>query len=553
MTAHARCQVLIVGAGPTGLSLACQCLRQGLRVRVIDKQPGPSTTSKAIGLQYRVSEILDYMGVADRFLARSGSPTNVNMYAGGDRLVTLRFSGFAEVTGQNAFAPRALMIPQCETEALLGELLRERGGQIEWDTSFVDFSQDAGRVVARLRRPDGREELVECDYLVSCEGAHSVIRKQAGLEFSGKTYPLAFLMADVEADWTLDHDENHVWFHQDGSFAALPLPRPRVWRLFVEISRQTNGSPNPASLEFVREVMAQRTGDRRTTLTNPAWISEFRVNCRMVDRYRVGRVLLAGDAAHIHSPTGGQGIATGIQDAINLAWKLGQVLRGAPDALLDTYQEERIPHAREVLRETDRTTSVFFAPTRAMRILRDRIVLPVLRNPRVQRRLFSKLSQLHVNYRESSLSCHQDSRRLPWKQTRIRAGDRAPDVAFTRAGSGQQTRLFELLGPMRPIVLLGAAGAATSEERLQDVVGLLGRSEIEAYRIVPPEVAGQPGGAGCLVDTFGDFRRIYGMSDEFLCLVRPDGHVGLFQRPVQHGALRTYLSAICAPTERQLA
>ncbi|MBI3461922.1 MAG: FAD-dependent monooxygenase [Planctomycetes bacterium] len=464
-------QVLIVGAGPTGLALACHCLRLGLRIRIIDAKPGPSVTSKAIGLQYRVSELLACMGVVDRFIAQGGSPTVVNLYAGSRSLVRLKFRDFGQATGRDAFAPRAIMLPQSETEAILGDVVRQRGGRIEWSTEFVDFEQSPQQVLSRLRHADGRVETVASQWLVSCEGAHSLIRKQAGIAFAGKTYPLAFFMADVELDWDLDHDENHVWFHQDGSFAALPLPKPRTWRLFVEVAPQAEGPEREVTLETIRELMRQRMGDEQTTISNPTWISEFRIHCRMVDRYRSGRVLLAGDAAHIHSPTGGQGIATGIQDATNLGWKLARVLRGAPDSLLDTYEQERLPHAREVLNETDRTTRILFAPTPLLRVLRDAVVLPVLRMDRVQKKLFAKLAQLHVSYR-GSLS-RSEGRGRWFGRTRLRAGQRAPDVAFQRSDASKLTTLFELLGPQKPVILIGCGPLSFVGEHRARIESLL--------------------------------------------------------------------------------
>jgi 2-polyprenyl-6-methoxyphenol hydroxylase-like FAD-dependent oxidoreductase len=304
------------------------------------------------------------------------------------------------------------MLPQSETEAILGELLRERGLHIEWDMECVGFEQKGGRVVARLHRPGGAEEEAGCGWLVTCEGAHSPIRKQSGIDFAAKTYPLGFFMADVAVNWALPHGEHHIWFHPDGSFAALSMPGPRRWRLFVELTRQADRLTGEVTLDVIRELMHERAGHVEATVSDPTWVSEFRVHARMVDRLRSGRVLLAGDAAHIHSPTGGQGIVTGIQDATNLAWKLARVVGGAPDALLDTYQDERLPKAREVLAETDRTTTFFVGPTRVTRLAQDYLILPVLRLGWVQRRLFARLSQLHVHYRASGLSSHQDSR--PW-------------------------------------------------------------------------------------------------------------------------------------------
>jgi 2-polyprenyl-6-methoxyphenol hydroxylase-like FAD-dependent oxidoreductase len=262
-------QVLIVGAGPTGLALACRCLQQGLGVRIVDKKPGPSDTSKAIGLQYRVSEVLACMGLADRFLARGGTPTTVNMYVKRQPILTLRFEGFSDTAGRDAFEPRPIMIPQSETEHLLWDAVREHGGDVEWETEFLDFVQDADSVTARLRRTDGREETVVCDYLVSCEGAHSVVRKQAGLTFAGKTYPLAFFMADVALDWRRDGNATHVWFHPDGSCAAMPFREPGRWRLFIEMTEQADQYGGNITLDTVRQLVAERTGDRVTQISDP--------------------------------------------------------------------------------------------------------------------------------------------------------------------------------------------------------------------------------------------------------------------------------------------
>jgi 4,5-epoxidase len=538
-------QVLIVGAGPTGLALACHLLRLGVRVRLIDLKPGTSTTSKAVGLQYRVSEILACMGIVDRFVERAGSPSKLNLYSGGQHLLRLDIAGFGETSGRDAFSPRVLLLPQSETETILAEEVRKRGGTVEWNTAFLGFEHDAGRVVSRLRAPDGTEEEVRSDWLVSCEGAHSVVRRQAGLSLGGKTYPLAFVLADVELDAPWDRTSTHAWLHPEGAVAAMPLPAPGVWRLIVELTRHNEEAAGEVTLDQVRELLAHRTGNREAKIGKALWISEYRIHCRMVDHYRRGRVFLAGDAAHLHSPSGGQGIVTGIQDATNLAWKLARVLKGAPESLLDTYEEERLPAARDVLRQTDRTTTLMMAPTRWTRLVRDYLLLPLMRMKWVQKKMFSRMAQLHVNYRESGLSRHQDSHRWPWT-TRIRAGDRAPDVAF-ESSSGAKTTLFDLLGPMRPVVLIGPGNM--DEARVRRLLDALDRHDVAGYLVVGPGDDRWHSEPRCLVDVHGDFRRLYGMTGEFLCLVRPDDHVGLFQRPISELALGDYLAKLCGAGE----
>lgn len=551
MKIHSHTEVLIVGAGPTGLVLAGQLARLGVTFRLIDKNPHRSTTSKAIGLQYRVSEVLDWMGLTEQFRTRGVTLTSgVSCYVKGAKLLTLRPGRLNARVGRDAFVPRALIIPQSETEAILGESLCEHGGRVEWGTGFVDFNQVLDGVVSRLRRTDGTETVVHSQYLVSCEGAHSLIRKQAGFSFEGKTYPMKFFMADVELNWHYSRDEVHVWMHPDGVLAAMAMPGNNRWRLMIDSGVNADEGPAEVTLQLVQEILTGRTGEHDARAVNPTWLTEFKINCRMVNRFRNGRVFLAGDSAHIHSPSGGQGIVTGVQDAYNLAWKLGAVLReGAPDRLLDTYGEERLPAAREVLRATDRNTNVFFATKTLTRLLRDYVILPILRLPLMQERLVREMSQLDKNYRASSLSEHQD-RRLFKLGVRIRAGDRTPDIVFAEPATGGQTSLFQLLGQGGLVALVGPG---RGDGRAVRVVESLASLDVNAFLVTPVAAALIPDGLPCLVDVHGDFRRLYGARGQFVYLIRPDGHVGLFQCPIDENALQSYLARLRPRAQVELA
>jgi 2-polyprenyl-6-methoxyphenol hydroxylase-like FAD-dependent oxidoreductase len=527
-------EVLIVGAGPTGLVLAGQLARLGVSFRIIDKSPHPSTTSKALGLQYRVTELLDWMGLTERFQARSHTLMGgISCYVKGTRLLNMRSGRLNARVGKDAFVPRPLIIPQSETEAILGESLHEHGVRVEWGTGFVAYNPVPDGVVCRLQRSDGTECVVASKYLVSCEGAHSLIRKQGGFSFEGKTYPMKFFMADVELDWGHGRDEVHVWMHPDGVLAAMPMPGSNRWRLMIDSGKFVGEGPAAVTLELVQEILTMRTGEHDVRAVNPTWLTEFKINCRMVDRFRNGRVFLAGDSAHIHSPSGGQGIVTGVQDAYNLAWKLGAVLLdGAPDSLLDTYGEERLPAAREVLRATDRNTNIFFANNTFTRLLRDHVFLPILRLPLIQERMVREMSQLDKNYRAWSLSEHQD-RRLFKLGVLVRAGDRTPDVVFEDPATGERLSLFRLLGRCR---LLGLVAA--DRPRLIEALARLG---VDAFAVTPAGGGRVLGDVPILADVHGDFRRLYGARGEFLYLIRPDGHVGLFQCPINEDALKRYL------------
>jgi len=298
------------------------------------------------------------------------------------------------------------------------------------------------------------------------------------------------------------------------------------------------------TLDLVRRLMAERTGDRVTRASNPTWLSEFRISCRMVDRFSNGRVFLAGDAAHVHSPTGGQGITTGVQDAYNLAWKLEMVLRGAaPASLLNTYTEERLPVVRSVLKTTDQTAGIFLAHGRVRQLLRDRVVLPLLRSRAMQKRLTRRMSQLDQNYRGANLSVHQETGLL--KRARVRAGDRTPDVVFRDARTGAETSLFALLGQSRLIALFASDEDSTSTRdwpaRIERLTEVLRRLGVESSLVLPGS-AQQPGDG--LIDVSGDFHRLYGARGEFLYLIRPDGYVGLFQSPIDERALQAYMAKL---------
>jgi 4,5-epoxidase len=466
----------------------------------------------------------------------------VSCYVKGAKLLTLRVGGLTARVGRGAFVPRALIIPQSETEAILGESLRERGGRVEWGTGFVDFNPVPGGVVSRLQRADGTQTVVWSKYLVSCEGAHSLIRKQAAISFEGKTYPMKFFMADVELDWRYGRDEVHAWMHPDGVLAAMAMPGRNRWRLMIDSGTTAGEGPTEVTLQLVQDILAERTSEQDVRAVNPTWLTEFKINCRMVDRFRNGRVFLAGDAAHIHSPSGGQGIVTGVQDAYNLSWKLAAVLRdGAPDDLLDTYGEERLPAAREVLRATDRNTNIFFASSPIAQLVRDRVMLPILRLPAMQERMVREMSQLDKNYRAASLSEHQDQR-LFRVGVRVRAGDRTPDVVFEDPVTGDRTSMFRLLGRCGLVALIGPGRGADGQTAR--IVAALDRLNVDAFVVTPAAGVAAPDDVPCLADVHGDFRRLYGARGEFIYLIRPDGHVGLFQCPINEDALKTYLARL---------
>ena len=561
-TAKHETDVLIAGAGPTGLTLACELLRRGVSCRIIDKAASPATTSRALGLQPRTLELFDNIGIVDRVLATGGPVTDANLYTGDRLLLTLSAAGLRDL---DTPYPRLWITPQASVERPLIERLLELGGTVERSRELVGFRQMNTSVITTVRHGDSDEaEEVRAGWLVGCDGAHSRVRKALGVSFEGSTYEEKFLLADADVDWSRERNRTHTWFPPEGMFTVFPLPGSSQWRIFAVVEDKTTP---PVSLELFQRLFRERTGDAETTLSNPTWMSDFTINRRMADRYRIERAFLAGDAAHVHSPFGAQGMNTGIQDAYNLGWKLALVVQGeAPERLLDTYEEERLPVAKRVLTQTDSNTRVLLSDNPIMRFLREH----VLTLDHVQDYVARRSSQLFINYRSSSLSqshggTHVDKltgKTVAWARASEkaglkdllrfrggpRAGDRAPDGPSIRAASREKTRLFqEFRGTnFNLLVFDGASSAETGyatlskvARRVEGLPGNLVKTHVVVSADVAPEELAWDGSV--LLDGSGSLHELYGASAESLYLIRPDGYVGFRGQPAEVEPLIEYL------------
>lgn len=323
--------VLIVGAGPTGLTLALDLARRGISIRLIDGATKPFDGSRGKGIQPRTLEIFDDLGVIDPILAAGALYPKFRTHFGRFSLRAGSIGAFREPTESRPY-PNLWMVPQARTEGILRDRLSTLGPKVEFDKELVTFSQHEHGVEATL----SSGETVQAGFLAGCDGGRSTVRKVLGLRLQGEMLdekPL--LVADVEVEG-LDRRDWHIWpIAKGGTIALCPLPNTSLFQFTSKTSE-----------EGIEERIHRITGHR---VERVAWSSVYRPAVRMVDRYRVGRVLLAGDAAHVHPPAGGQGLNTGVQDAYNLGWKLAHVTRGGPDSLLDTYEAERLPIAAAVL------------------------------------------------------------------------------------------------------------------------------------------------------------------------------------------------------------
>ncbi|MGH3086019.1 MAG: FAD-dependent monooxygenase [Rubrobacteraceae bacterium] len=492
--------VLVVGADPTGLALACALLMHGVSVRVVDKAPHPATTSRANILHARGVEVLDRLGALGDLPERSVSALRVRFHVNGRLLATLRFGD----TGRGGGRP-ALVVGQAEIEAGLRHRLAELGGGIEWDTELSDATQKDDGVTAMLG--DGRT--VRAGWLIGCDGAHSRVRKLAGIGFPGAPVAERFILADVHADWEADRFATAGWYHRDGLLFAMPMRDAEgddLWRLMADVPLEGERFGEGEILDTFHRHFPERAGVTDLHIRDAVWTSNFRIHRRLADEYRRGRMLLAGDAAHIHSPTGGQGMLTGIGDAENLAWKLALVIGGrADETLLDTYQAERRPLAADVLSGTTASVQLQTGNGPFVRFLRDRVVVPLLDKPWVQRKLTFGASQLGVSYRRGPLA----PRAIPFGR-RPRPGDRVEDVECLRL-DGMRTRLHAELGGRW--VLMAEDGSA------DDCVATAGKK---------------------LGDSLVELAPLDGDSGEVM-LVRPDAHLAWRGRPDDSEGLGRWL------------
>ena len=491
--------VVIVGAGPTGLTLACELARSGVSFRLIEAAAGPQPGSRGKGVQPRTLEVFEDLGVIERVLAH-GRMAMPMRSTGADGSVTLGGAVPESLMNRPDIPyPASLITPEWRTEEALRLRLAEFGAEVEFGTALAGFAQSDEGVSATVVK-DGVTETVTAQWLVGCDGGHSVVREQAGIAFEGETRDaVRMVVADVGVDG-LDRDAWHLWQHSEGLVSLCPLPSTDAFQYQASIAP---GQDPGLGLTNLQAILERRTGRSDIRLHEPTWTSLWRANVRLVDRYREGRVFLAGDAAHIHPPAGGQGMNTGIQDAANLGWKLAAVANGAAPDLLDTYEAERRPVAAHVLALSDARLAQVIEQN-AMPIRRDASTI-----------------QLDVGYRGSTLA--RDDRA---ETALLRAGDRAPDATNLVTVDGEH-RLFDLLRGGRFTVL--RFGAAV-EARPFDVRTL--------------HVVERPTETGDLADTKGYLADAYGATDHTLVLIRPDGYIALLSDAGDMTAVAHYLATV---------
>ncbi|GLQ98043.1 FAD-dependent oxidoreductase [Dyella mobilis] len=412
-----RSDVLIVGAGPTGLVLALWLTKLGIKVRIIDKAAEAGTSSRALAVQARTLELYRQLDLTDAVIESGHRVQAANLWVKGGKAAQLRL---ATIGTDLTPYPFVHVFPQDQHERLLAQRLEALGVKVERATELLGFSDDGTRVLARLRGADGQEQDCEASYIAGCDGARSLVRETIGAEFPGGTYRQVFYVADVEASGPALDGQLHIDLDEADFLAVFPLANQGSARLIGTVRDER--ADRAETLRF-EDVSDRAMEQMKVDVAKVNWFSTYRVHHRVAKHFRKGRAFLLGDAAHIHSPAGGQGMNTGIGDAINLAWKFASVLHGcAPEALLDSYEAERIGFARRLVHTTDRVFTFVTAEGRVADLVRTRIaplLLPTMAHFQAAREyVFRTVSQITLNYREGPLS--QGS------AGHLRGGDRLP-------------------------------------------------------------------------------------------------------------------------------
>ncbi len=588
--------VLIVGAGPTGLMLANSLALQGCSYRIIDKLDSPRQISKASGVMPRTLELFQGLGVSERFIEAGNRVTGLTVMtkrrtgpAGDDTRKPHAGAPLMELSFDHLDTPYPFILglEQFRTEELLTERLRELGGQIERGVELLDFAEVDDGVIPTLSDPRGSVEKAGFRYLVGCDGAHSTVRHLLGLSFEGSEDAQHYVVGYLKIDWDMPSNRMFEFNSPEGTIFGIPLPDGR-WSIASEYDRtqwKNDGESEP-ELEELQQLFDLRS-PLSAKLSEPRWKSYFRVNHRQVPRYRVGRAFLAGDAAHIHSPVGGQGMNTGLQDAANLAWKLAFVRKGfAGEDLIESYHSERHPVGRSIVELTSFLQAELNLRSRIVMGLRDEMIGLAGHSVYVRNLASRQLGELSCHYRNSPIvseweagsrfhrhqARHSDLSECPRFSAGPQAGDRAPDavIVVPHARNGSRTpTLYSLFDPTRYTLLLfegthtaiEGTGRSDAVDSREDASGLeavaRGVAETPNCAVRSFIVRTREGKAGTdgknstiIEDTDGMIHHRYAARGQCLYLIRPDGYIGYRSEPADAKRLLERLSVV---TESVLA
>ncbi|PJJ83807.1 FAD-dependent monooxygenase [Mucilaginibacter auburnensis] len=520
-------QVLIVGAGPSGLMMAAQLLRYGVQPVIIDSKQGPTDQSKALAVQARSLEIYRQMGIIDKVLPGGKQAGGVAYTLNGQTLIDL---SFADIGSSQTHFPYVFLYQQNKTERLLLDVLTQNCCPVYWDTALKSITQTSSGVTAILTNSDGTETILNSKWVIGADGAHSILRKQLQIPFNGDVYANEFYLADIEIEnHNLDADKVSLYLTKNNMAGFFPMPEAKRYRVIGNITPEMNFTGEITLTDVLPNLKS--TANAQFEISKTHWFTTYRLHHRMAERFRQERCFLIGDAAHIHSPVGGQGMNTGLQDAYNLGWKLAGVITGQfNEAILNSYADERMPVAKTLLNTTDKLFKLIISGNWFTATLR-KWILPRMVNfawqkPNFREWFFKRLAQLDISYRDSQINLNLSTAR------NIKAGDRLPYLKLFDEKKKEQTDLHQwcakpgftlmVFGKLQELDLFTLAKWIT-----QNYPGL------NLYYL-PPSAKN--------VDVFKAFEISEGRKKAII--VRPDMHIGFINDVVDIDMMSNYLSNI---------
>jgi len=520
-------QVLIVGAGPSGLMMAAQLLRYGVQPIIIDSKDGPTTHSKALAVQARSMEIYRQMGVVDKVINNGKPAQGVVFNQAGKQQASLSLYNIGK--GSTLF-PYILMYPQSKNERLLLDYLTQNCCPVYWNTTLINLQQNADGATAQLKNNED-EYTLTCDWVIGADGAHSVVRKQIQIPFNGDTYPRYFYLIDAKLNtFSLTEDYLNMYLGKEGFAGFFPMPDPDNYRIIGNLPEEF-GEREDIQVEEILPYLSSVTKTNISIVQNN-WFTTYKLHHRMADKFRVQRCFLIGDAAHIHSPVGGQGMNTGLQDAYNLAWKLaGVVNEQIKPTILDSYATERMPVAKELLNTTDRLFNIIMSTNWFARLFKKWLLFKILsiawKSENIKEIFFKQVSQIGISYRDSNINLHLS------KSTKTKAGDRLPYLKLFDEKQLLETDLHEwcskpgftliILGKFDELFLFTLAKWIT-----QKYTGVLN------FFYLPP--------SGKNLDIFEAFEVT--PHQQKAIIVRPDMYIGYMNDVVDIGMMDSYLQNV---------
>ncbi|MDQ3713919.1 MAG: FAD-dependent monooxygenase [Acidobacteriota bacterium] len=505
-----KTDVIIVGAGPTGLSLACQFIRYSVDFVILDKKETTTPYSKAIGVQARTLEIYEQIGLASKLIEQGAIAAKARMVVGGEVRGEAVFSEMGK--GMSPY-PFILIVEQGRHEKILYDFIKSNGRDVLWNTELESFTQDETGVKATVKNANGETETIGAKFLVGCDGAKSPVRHALGLTFEGSTFERMFYVADVEIDWKFSHDAGHAFLLKDTLLAFFPMEGENQWRIVGTFPEEFARDEGEVLYEEIEERI-KHDAELELNITDVNWFSTYKVHTRRVNKFSVGRCFLAGDSAHIHTPAGAQGMNTGIQDGYNLAWKIVMVLKGkASEKILETYNEERLKNAENLLKTTDRFFNLAASPNMLFTFFRI-YVFPYIAGvafsiDAVKKFVFPRVSQIGINYRHGSLSETDGN-------FSVKAGDRMP--YFSVDGKSIYDRLHQ---PKFHLLVF-----SNDEKDFQDLGNEIRNDSVD-FNAVPLS---------------SEVKGIFGTEKPFIILLRPNNYVSLISGEISPAKVKSYLA-----------